>query len=60
MTRIIMRRVITAAEVYNPGGTPREVNVRNDMTVSRLVTDPPARLTRASEMRSEAIMFKMS
>ena len=54
-----MRREATAAEVYHPGGTPSEVNVRNDMTVSRLVTKPPAMLTRASGMGSEAIFFRI-
>jgi len=57
-TRISMRREITAAELYKPGGTPSDVIVRKEMTVSRLVTKPPAMLTRASAIGSEAIIFK--
>ena len=55
-TRNSARTEITAEEVYIPGRTPSEVIVRNDMTVSRLVTKPMATITRASAMGSESIL----
>ncbi len=57
-TRISARTEIMVVEVYSPGRTPSEAIDRNEMTVSRLVTNPPVKLTRASAMESEAIIFK--
>ena len=58
-TRIRVNKDMMATELYIPGGAPREGRELKHMTVSRLVTNPPAKLTRASGMGSEAIIIKI-